>query len=264
MEYPTFKLEGIVKAPKNSLEDFEGPLALILQLLQKNKIEIKDIQISLLLDQYLDYLKQMEDMNLEIASEFVAMASHLVYIKTKMLLNSDEEVSEYDELISSLETLKAKNVYTAIKNTTEIFSEMYKQGAGYITKQPEPIENAGEYKYFHEKEDIINTLLSVLKKDESFDAPVKNAIFSTMPQRIVYPVSNKSEEIIKVLKTNGKTVLFDMFEKCESLSELVATFLSILELCKNGNVELCGEDTDKLTVKLINENYEAGETDNDE
>ena len=104
----TFKLEGVVKS-KNEMEDFEGPLNLILLLLSKNKIEIRDIQISLILDQYIAYLEEMKSMDLEIASEFVAMASHLVYIKTKTLLaEDDQEVSELDELISSLESLKNK------------------------------------------------------------------------------------------------------------------------------------------------------------
>ena len=115
MENPTFYLEGIVKE-KNELQDFNGPLSLILMLLSKNKIEIRDIKISEILDQYLEYLAEMERMDLEIASEFVQMASHLLYIKTKMLLAGEKEVSELEELISSLEQLKCKDVYTAVQN----------------------------------------------------------------------------------------------------------------------------------------------------
>ena len=84
------------------MEDFEGPLNLILMLLSKNKIEIRDIKISDILDQYLDYLAQMESMDLEIASEFIQMASHLLYIKTKTLLSTEDEVSELEMLIASL------------------------------------------------------------------------------------------------------------------------------------------------------------------
>lgn len=80
MNDPTFHLESIVKN-KNELQDFDGPLSLILMLLSKNKIEIRDIKISEILDQYLEYLEQMERMDLEIASEFVQMASHLLYIR---------------------------------------------------------------------------------------------------------------------------------------------------------------------------------------
>ena len=79
MEDPTFHLEGVVKN-REEMQDFEGPLSLILMLLSKNKIEIRDIKISEILDQYLEYLQKMESMDLEIASEFVQMASYLLYI----------------------------------------------------------------------------------------------------------------------------------------------------------------------------------------
>ena len=85
MEDLTFHLEGVVKE-RNELQDFSGPLSLILMLLSKNKIEIRDIKIAEILDQYLEYLDEMEKMDLEIASEFVQMASHLLYIKTRTLL----------------------------------------------------------------------------------------------------------------------------------------------------------------------------------
>ena len=118
MENPSFFLEGVVKE-KNELQDFEGPLSLILMLLSKNKIEIRDIKISEILDQYLEYLAQMQSMDLEIASEFVQMASHLLYIKTKTLLTSDdEEVSELEVLMASLEQLKCKDVYNAVRQVT--------------------------------------------------------------------------------------------------------------------------------------------------
>ena len=84
MEAPIYHLEKVVKAKQEDLEDFNGPLDLILHLLSKNKIEIRDIQITLLLDQYLEWMERREQLNLEIASEFVTMAAHLVYIKTRM------------------------------------------------------------------------------------------------------------------------------------------------------------------------------------
>ena len=100
MENPNFYLEGVVH-DKDEMQDFEGPLSLILQLLSKNKIEIRDISISDILDQYLAWLQAAQSMDLEIASEFVQMASQLLYIKTRTLLASDEEeVSELELLMS--------------------------------------------------------------------------------------------------------------------------------------------------------------------
>ena len=87
MEAPIYHLDKVVKAKQEDLEDFDGPLDLILHLLSKNKIEIRDIQISDLLDQYLAWMARREEMDLEVASEFVTMAAHLVYIKTRMLLS---------------------------------------------------------------------------------------------------------------------------------------------------------------------------------
>lgn len=257
MDYPTFKLEGVVKSRDDDLQDFEGPLGLILQLLAKNKIEIKDIQISLILDQYLDYLDKMASMDLEIASEFVAMASHLVYIKTRMLLDTKEEITELDELISSLETLKAKSIYTSIQNLVPYFSEMYQKGAGLITKPQEYIKTLSEYRYTHSREDILNAILQVLSKEENPQGANSLRIFK-VPERYIYPVSDKSLEISNKLRENGEMRLFSLFSTCKSRSELVATFLSVLELCRNGGVLLQGEKSDEITIKL-NDNEDKQE-----
>lgn len=109
MDDPIFKLEKVVQTRGDEpLEDFEGPLDLILYLLGKNKIEIQDIPIALILEQYQDYLEKRKQMDLEVASEFITMAAQLMFIKTRMLLNlEDEEAqSEMDALIKSLEERK--------------------------------------------------------------------------------------------------------------------------------------------------------------
>ena len=85
---PKYHLTGVVKAKDDTAEDFDGPLDVILLLLSKNKIEIEDISIAAILEQYLAYLDEMKRMDMEIASEFIAMASHLMLIKTKMLLSA--------------------------------------------------------------------------------------------------------------------------------------------------------------------------------
>ena len=91
MDNPIFKLEKVVQSRASEvMEDFEGPLDLILFLLSKNKIEIQDIPIALILDQYLAYLEQRQQMDLEVASEFITMAAHLMYIKTRMLLSIED------------------------------------------------------------------------------------------------------------------------------------------------------------------------------
>ena len=92
MDNPIFKLESVVQERnEEALQDFEGPLDLILFLLSKNKIEIQNIPIALILDQYLAYLEQRKQLDLEIASEFILMASHLMFIKSRMLLSLEDE-----------------------------------------------------------------------------------------------------------------------------------------------------------------------------
>lgn len=105
------------------MEDFDGPLDLILHLLSKNKIEIRDIQITLLLDQYLDWMARREQLNLEVASEFVTMAAHLVYIKTRMLLSIDDEeaMSEMEQLMAALEERKYQDSYLRVKAAVSLW-----------------------------------------------------------------------------------------------------------------------------------------------
>ena len=98
MGEPQYRLEGIVHTKSDVLEDFEGPLDVIFELLSKNKIEIQDVSISAILEQYLGYLDEMKRMDMEIASEFITMASHLMLIKTKMLLSAAEQAEAESEL----------------------------------------------------------------------------------------------------------------------------------------------------------------------
>ena len=131
---PTYFLEGIIH-DKSEMADFEGPLSLILLLLSKNKIEIRDIKISEILDQYLEYLNAMEKLDLEIASEFVQMASYLLYIKTRMLLTEEKEVTELEQLIASLEQLKCKDTYAAVKSVTPMLDAAAQTGLHYLSRR---------------------------------------------------------------------------------------------------------------------------------
>lgn len=240
MSDPVFKLEGVIHS-QGDMEDFEGPLSLILQLLSKNKIEIKDISISLILDQYLEYLREMEELDLEVASEFVAMASHLAYIKSKMLLTDDEEeISELEELISSLEKLRRKDDYVKIKGVTPVFAEMYTRGAGRIVKPPEYLPPDREYRYKHDKEDLFAAFMRLYSREENKSMLTHQSVL-TYPTKVVYPVADKAKEIRDKLKEFGNISLAGLFYSCKSRSEIVAVFVSVLEMCKSGAAILTGE-----------------------
>ena len=248
MEYPIFRLEGVVKT-KEDFEDFEGPLSLILLLLAKDKIEIRDISISLILDQYLGYLDEMAELNLDIASEFVAMASHLTYIKTKMLLSGNEEISELEQLISSLEQLQNGDIYTQISAAAQSLAQMYTRGAGMMAKPPEYIQSDDFPQYNHSSGDIINALLRVVGREnlKMISANTRTPVF---PARIVYSISEKTTEILDRLKLYGQVSLMTLFYESKSRAELVAALVAILELCKLGRLFLLGADNDfMLTYK---------------
>lgn len=241
MDNPTFHLESIVK-DKNELQDFDGPLSLILMLLSKNKIEIRDIKIADILDQYLEYLDRMERMDLEITSEFVQMASHLLYIKTKTLLAGEEEVSELEELMTSLEQLKCKDIYTAVQKITPELKSASEKGLLYYTKLPEPLPNVKrEYEYRHEPADLFKALYAVITRGGKPTEP--EFVHRIAPTRIVYEIRTKSSELIARLQS-GSAKLSELYSACRSRSEIVATFMSILELCSMGSVELSGDESD--------------------
>ena len=102
MNEPVYHLDSVVRARAETLEDFDGPLDVILLLLSKNKIEIQDVNITSILEQYLAWLDERKRMDMEVASEFIAMASHLMYIKTRMLLSKaeqEEAAKEFGEMM---------------------------------------------------------------------------------------------------------------------------------------------------------------------
>lgn len=246
MDNPIFKLEKVVQSRGDeALQDFEGPLDLILFLLSKNKIEIQDIHIALILDQYLAYLEQRQQMDLEVASEFVTMAAHLMYIKTRMLLSiEDQEAqSEMDALIKSLEERKRGEIYLKIKALTERMGPMGEFGRNILTKNPEPMERGKIYEYDQESADLVMAMQDVLDRQGQVQIPQLSA-FDEIVKREPYSVERKAREIFHRLKTGGITRFLLLFRGSSSRSELVATFMAVLELCRSRAIKLVGSATD--------------------
>ena len=159
IQEPSYHLEGVVHA-RDELEDFTGPLDLILMLLAKDKIEIRDIQISQLLDQYLAYLQKMQEMDLEIASEFVQMASHLMYIKTKMLLTEEKEPTELEVLVSALEQLKNRDAIAAVREIAPEIGQLAEVGMKMQTRGPLPLPER-PYDYRHTPAELLSALAQI-------------------------------------------------------------------------------------------------------
>ena len=244
MENPTFHLEGVVHT-REDMEDFEGPLTLILQLLSKNKIEIQDIRIAELLDQYLAWMDEMKAMDLEIASEFVQMASYLVYIKARMLLSAGEETDELEELIGSLQRLQGRELMERLRKITPELAQMYTRGAGTMVKPPETLPVDKSYRYSHEKSELTGAMVRILTREDAAQV-YENASAFRFPARIVYSVTEKSSELVARLHKLGPVTIQRIFSECESRTELVATFIALLELCREGNITI--EDSEGGTM----------------
>jgi len=252
LEAPIYRLEGVVKAKEESLTDFVGPLDLILHLLSKNKMEIKDIQISLILEQYMEWMALRKEMDLEVASEFVTMASHLVFIKTRMLLSihDEEAISEMEQLIATLEAHQRNENYLKVKAVSPQLMDRFQRGRDLICKQPEPLQADKTYRYVHQKEDLLKAMNSVLSRsDRKLPPPV--ASFRGIVGREVYPVAEKAGEILRRLMEFGVTGFRALFRGNRSRSEVVATFLAVLELCKANRILLSGEQ-DECNVTYTN------------
>ena len=245
MENPVFKLEKVVRGREEEMQDFEGPLDLILFLLGKNKMEIQDISISLICDQYLQWLEQRQKMDLEVASEFVTMASHLVYIKTRMLLSiEDQEAqSEMDALIQSLEERRRSESYGRIKAMAARLAPMGEFGRNILTRDPEPVERGKIYEYHQQPADLVLARAEIQNRAERRLPPPQSA-FQAIVRHEPYPVESKAKEILQRLKRHGVTRFLLLFRGNRSRSEVVATFLAVLELCRAHVLHLAGSETD--------------------
>lgn len=252
MEQPQYHLEGVVRARAESMEDFDGPLDVILLLLSKNKIAIQDVSIYSILEQYLAYLDEMKRMDMEIASEFIAMASHLMYIKTKMLLSAAEQAeaeSEMELLIRSLEERQRKDAYEQIKKAASVLGARNEIGLGLFTKAPEPLQKEQGYRYQHDRQDLLDAMAAIAERSER-RLPPPTSNFAGIVGVEPYPVTVKAAEILRRLLSHGVMRFLSLFRGNRSRSEIVATFLAVLELCKLKSVSVDAE-ADGATVKFL-------------
>ncbi len=224
------------------LDVFEGPLDLLLHLIEKNKLNIYDIQISELLEQYMKQIELMQQQDLEIAGEFLAMASKLVQIKSSMLLPKHEEAEEMRRELSGqlIEYQKCKMVAKMLSQSISFDS---------FCREPMKIKADMKYKRSHEPDYLIPAYLAAVGRGKAKIPPPKEAFSGIVTHRIV----SVSSKIIGVMRKlwGGKILPYSaMFEDASDKSELVATFLAILELIKGKRVRVDGDGEDQ-ELKLI-------------
>ena len=256
MGQPQYRLEGIVHTKSELMEDFEGPLDVIFLLLSKNKIEIQDVSITAILEQYLAYLEEMKRLDMEIASEFITMASHLMLIKTKMLLSAAEQAeaeSELDLLRQSLVERKRKEAMEQIRVAIIDLEPRNEIGRCLFTKDPEPLRRDQSYRYQHDVRDLLRALDAISERNaRQLPPPTMN--FQGIVGKEPYPVTKKAGEVLRQLVLRGAERLKNLFRGNKSRSEIVATFLAILELCKTSSVTLEDDvNGENPNVRLLDE-----------
>lgn len=213
------------------LEMFEGPLDLLLHLIEKAEVDIYDIPIAEITQQYLEYLDLMQEMDLEVASEFLVMAATLVEIKSKMLLpkpkkedSSEPDIDPREELVQKLiEYKKYKEFTLLLKDKFEIYEKVF-------YKNPEPIED-----YISEFTSITGvtadllarTLSDIIKNNSTKSKRVYRQIF-----RETYTVDDKIKEITKMLVSKSNFYFEELFEDTCDKYEIIVTFLATLEMVK--------------------------------
>ena len=256
MGEPQYRLRGIVQTRTEEREDLEGPLDVIFLLLSKNKIEIQDVSITAILEQYLAYLEEMKRLDMEIASEFITMASHLMLIKTKMLLSAAEQAeaeSELDLLRQSLVERQRKEAMEQIRLAITELEPRNEIGRNIFTKEPEPLRREQGYRYKHDVLDLLRALDAITERNQS-QLPPPTMNFMGIVGKEPYPVTKKAGEVLRQLVLRGVERLKNLFKGNKSRSEIVATFLAILELCKTNSVTLEDDvNGENPNVRLLEE-----------
>ena len=216
------------------IEVFEGPMELLLHLISKKKVSINDVPILELIEQYLDYVRLMQQENLDIASEFLEMAARLVYLKTVSLLPVHEEA---EQLVEEL-----RGELTEYQDCKLIAGKLAKQANGfdYYYRPPEEIEADMTYTRIHEPVKIYKAYLEAVGKGKRKLPPPIEAFSGIVAHKIV-SVASRIESIVGKFKGGAKQKFLSFFEKSESRSEMVATFLALLAMAKAKRIYIEGE-----------------------
>ncbi|MBQ4629478.1 MAG: segregation/condensation protein A [Clostridia bacterium] len=240
MEQLTFKVE-----------QFEGPLDLLEHLIKRNKLDICNISLIAITDQYIEYLNAMEQMDLEVSSDFLVVATDLLYIKSKALLPKHEEEEDPEALANSLtEALKQRR---RMKLISEKFKVMQFDGAYYFFKDAEKIpkaEDTNTKKIEHGSIDkLYNAFLMLLEKTERRMPPPKDN-FEGIVGREPASVKQKATGLVKRLRSKKKFSFSEAFAEAQHKNEIVAIFLAILELMKLNHIYVYDDDDGNIMLSL--------------
>ena len=228
-----------------SLDNFQGPMDLLLHLIKKKKMNIMDIKLEIIIDEYLDYIKKQEQLNLNIASSYLVMASELIEIKSRMLLPSSQEEEEEDLKENLINRLIE---YEKYKEMIPTFKDLELERNNYKTKSPTSIL---EYKTVEKIEsdltidDLVNVYKKFLERLED-EKPI-----NTKVTKREISVDSQIKRIRDIFKINKKINFLDLFEK-KSKDYIIVTFLAILEMSSKKEIKIVQENNfAEITCEVV-------------
>lgn len=209
------------------LEQFEGPLDLLLTLIQKNKVSITDIPIALICDQYMEYIASAQELNMDVASEFIVMASELMLIKSKMLLPKTEE----DEDDPRAQLADALLRYQQAKEAAQKLAPLYAFYSGRMVKDTDEISVDKTYVHDQQVTDLCTAVRRIIAYNNALEKAATTT-FTPMISKPIIPVEIKIVSILKNIEKRGCASLEDLLMEENTLPDVIAAFLGVLELIK--------------------------------
>ena len=232
------------------LDQFEGPLDLLLTLISKNKVSITDIPIAIICDQYMEYIEEAKKMDLDIASDFIVMASELMLIKSRMLL-PHEEGTENDP---RREIADALLLYQQAKIAAQELKPLYEEFSGRYVKGTDEVPPEKGLPLDLDPDLLIKALNAVMRRLKIAQAEkTPTDLVNPLIKRKIVSVKEKIEEICALLEEHEEASLFFLLKDADSRAELVARFMGVLELIKMNRITI-------TTVTYVEDVVEYNET----
>jgi segregation and condensation protein A len=214
---------------KIKLEAFEGPLDLLMYLLDKNKIDIYDIPIAEITEQYIAYLNQFKEFEIEIASEFLVMAATLLKIKSKMLLPKPDLEDDLDEGDPRAELVARLLEYRRYKEVSVVLEDMAQKKSHIFSRKPKELAEVTLPLANLDIKELVQAFKNVLAANE----PKKNALVA----KEKFTVADKMGAIAELLEKRGRKIIFEeMFDGAYDKLEVIVTFMAMLELIRLGKI----------------------------
>lgn len=232
------------------INEFEGPLDLLLHLIKQSNIDIYDIEISEITKQYLDYINKMEELNINVASSYIVMAAELMEIKSKSLLpkKEDEEEEDEEEIVSKENLINKLIEYKKYKEMTPSFKELETNRKNIYIKSPEKLNKYLDQTIIKNEDTSVDDLVEAFKKfleRKNLEKPISTKITNKE-----YSVKERKHSIKNILKEKQKVLFTDLFEE-NNTGYIIVTFLSILEMSKEKEI-LIKQDSNfsNITIEL--------------